>query len=48
MRVGPSKIGGSQYDITKMPKAERVKYSFRGKDPLADVPPEALNNIIVV
>lgn len=30
------KIGGEQYNILKMTKAERTKYNFDNKDPLAD------------
>lgn len=30
-------IGGHKYDITRMPRAERAKYAFDKRDPLADV-----------
>lgn len=30
-------VGGSNYDITKMSRAERARYAFDGKDPLEDI-----------
>ncbi|KAF2268149.1 hypothetical protein CC78DRAFT_613362 [Lojkania enalia] len=41
-RMHTVKMGGTQYDITKMSKKERARYAFDGKDPLADVPAHAL------
>lgn len=36
--------GGQGMDITKWTRAERKKYSFDKKDPLADVPDKALRD----
>ncbi|USP81136.1 hypothetical protein yc1106_08410 [Curvularia clavata] len=36
------KMGGNQYDITKMSKAERKKAAFDGKDPFAGIPDKEL------
>jgi hypothetical protein len=34
---GNPKIGGTQYDITKMTRKERARYAFDNEDPLQDV-----------
>jgi hypothetical protein len=34
---GTPRIGGTNYDITKMSRKQRAEYAFDGKDPLADV-----------
>ena len=39
---GPPKIGGNSFDITKMSPEERAEHASDEKDPLADVPPEVL------
>ena len=36
------KMGGQQYDITKMSRVDREAVAFDGKDPLADIPAKAL------
>ncbi|EMD69225.1 hypothetical protein GGP41_004763 [Bipolaris sorokiniana] len=40
-------MGGEQYDITKMTRAERAKWAFNHKDPLADIPAKDLKNNLV-
>ncbi|KAK6430393.1 hypothetical protein LTR95_013449 [Oleoguttula sp. CCFEE 5521] len=35
---GKPKLGGQQYDITKMSRSERASHAFDDKDPLADIP----------
>jgi len=36
------KMGGQQYDITKMSRVDREAVAFDGKDPLAHIPAKAL------
>ncbi|KAJ4368952.1 hypothetical protein N0V83_006034 [Neocucurbitaria cava] len=37
-------FGGEKYDITKFTRAERAREAFDGKDPLADLPIQALKD----
>lgn len=40
-------MGGEQYDITKLTRAERARWAFDHKDPLADIPTKDLKNNLV-
>lgn len=37
-------LGGTDYDITKMPRKKRAQYAFDKKDPLADFTDDDLKN----
>jgi hypothetical protein len=41
---GTPKIGGTDYDITKMTREQRAGYAFDDKDPLADIPAKDLKD----
>lgn len=44
MQPSNGHMGGSKYDITKMPKAQRRKHSFDKKDPFPEFTQKELNN----
>jgi len=44
LRGHGGRIGGTQYDITKMSRRERASHAFDNKDPLADIPIKELKN----